>query len=283
MTPSLPAAIAAPDATHVIDEVEVDLAFSSARDVGALEPELGRVAMSRWLPAIERVFDEVSPGADVLTVDRLELDLGVVAFDEIDERLADALRRALRGLVETVVETHAAVTADQAVAAQTAIANAAVMPAAALDLEQLAFFLDRGYMPWTAARLASAAAAGAFDALVRRVVRDRGAVLHQLLHDDRHGHRLARARAQFPADAWTALLAHANPPEAATPDAREHEREKLLSLSSDTGPALDRSRSSWTACGPRPHGCSRVCTAKSGSPTAWRPGGGRAMSRHCDE
>ena len=124
---------------HLIDELrfETDLDQEASRQPPWDDwPGLCR---DRLAAVIDRVFDQFSPGdAMVHRLDRLEVDLGVLpdstTVEDLETRLEEVLRRQL-------ADSFRLGDGDDAVRSET-------VPAAMAELEQLAFYLEQGFLPW---------------------------------------------------------------------------------------------------------------------------------------
>ncbi|HEY5710418.1 MAG TPA: contractile injection system tape measure protein, partial [Allosphingosinicella sp.] len=83
---------------HLIGEQRIDVAVSPDLARPALLDRIGELNRSRFLPLIERLFDEVDRPGELIRIDRLSIDLGRFDGDDlegVEARLAQALRRAL--------------------------------------------------------------------------------------------------------------------------------------------------------------------------------------------
>ena len=79
---------------HLIDELEFD--FKLPAQAGAdPSPRLAAWSRETALPLIEAVFDEVSPADEVLSLGRLEIDLGAVDEDGAESEWTHRLREQL--------------------------------------------------------------------------------------------------------------------------------------------------------------------------------------------
>lgn len=85
---------------HRINRSEVELHTGDAALARALLDQIGRIYGPRIAPVVDRVCSELSAGEAPVRIDRLEVDLGTVAADDVEgafvARLAPALRAALQ-------------------------------------------------------------------------------------------------------------------------------------------------------------------------------------------
>lgn len=90
---------APPQLRHAVGEQRIEVRVAREAQAHDLLDRLSTLNRARLLPAIERVFDEFDRPGEVVRVERLDLDLGRIAqarLDEVEERLVEALREALR-------------------------------------------------------------------------------------------------------------------------------------------------------------------------------------------
>ena len=84
---------------HVVEEQHVEVRVGGQDAAFALLERIGDLNRSRFLPVIERVFDEFDRPGQIVRIDRLDLDLGMMKELELGgagERLTAVLRDALR-------------------------------------------------------------------------------------------------------------------------------------------------------------------------------------------
>lgn len=91
------------------------------------------------LPAVERAFDEISPGAEVLHVPRLELHVRIRSADEIPDVLPELIHREI--LERLTALLHAGRAAPRSLAVRSVSARQS-------RLDLLARFLATGVLPW---------------------------------------------------------------------------------------------------------------------------------------
>ena len=93
--------------THVIGRqvLEFELDLASDRDAFSLQQALGEHFRSSVLPAMEALFDRCVPADTSLRLDRVELDLGHLPVDRLDETFAARVCAALETQLATHLET----------------------------------------------------------------------------------------------------------------------------------------------------------------------------------
>lgn len=226
---------------------DVDLAF-------ALRPRLERLAWELMPAAMERLFDEAGPADAHLRIDRLDLDLGAVRPDHLEE---DALAALSRALAEALAEAlHSARYAPSD--------KARLIDPAAVQIDDFETYLVWGRLP--AARSVAGFDAGerlriliaeqpqALAAMLRRLGRDRDALERLLLQAGDAGFRqllellAPRDSAVILALLADTLLAHRERPIETVPRLTEPALDRLLRLAtlefllSDPGSQFNRRR-----------------------------------------
>lgn len=121
---------------HVIETVQVDIAFAE-EDVALREQaSLGDFAKRRMLAVVDDVLNEMSPRQGILRIDRLEIDLGTVGHAGYQQELVRRLQMQLREKLS-----------DEITALSQTSSSPFVSPAESA-LEQLEYFVRHGYLPW---------------------------------------------------------------------------------------------------------------------------------------
>ncbi|ANI21724.1 hypothetical protein AB870_25915 [Pandoraea faecigallinarum] len=82
-------------ARHRIRTLDFDLTFTSGALAESQGEPLRTLVVDRLLPVVAAVFDDAAPQAGLYRIDRLDVDLGDVAVEELPEALADRLSQAL--------------------------------------------------------------------------------------------------------------------------------------------------------------------------------------------
>ena len=97
---------------HSIARQSIVLTSPNSRVAPLLQPKLSDINRTQLLPAIETVFDEFDrPGGDIV-IDRLNLDLGTVSFDELDSALVARLIERLRAELSKLIDRDADAATD---------------------------------------------------------------------------------------------------------------------------------------------------------------------------
>lgn len=183
-------------ATHVVQDLEFEIDFESEDQALDLQDRVGAFARGPALRILCEAFNEAGLGTDRMRLDRLEVDLGVVEADELEQQWADRLREQLRhALAELAATEHRVANGAAAAAKRTSPAEA--------ELDTLLGYLRQGVMPWHASGFADPAA------LAQRVLqRDRQALVARLRAWPDAQAAARRMAGQFP-PAWCEELTHA--------------------------------------------------------------------------
>ena len=187
---------------HRVNRIEIELRSGEPALARVLSERVGRMHRERIAPLVDRVCSELSGSEAVDRIDRLELDLGTVAADDLEDAFVARLEPALRAALAKALRRTAG---DQRARA---------------SLELLETFALTGSLPWWAphdreivahhfARAAIEAGAD-LEALLRRIAHDPGAL-----------DRIAR---MCDRDALVALVEHA---QAGQPLSRGVDREVI--------------------------------------------------------
>lgn len=163
---------------HAIDHLEFVLDFGSEPAAQSQHGWVERFIKEQVWPLIEQAFDDCGGGADVLAIDRLEIDLGTSAGRGDEAVLTHRLRERLRIAL-----------ADARDAASRRQSGSAIVPGDAAQLAALLRFLRSGRLQWNDT--------AAIEALAQQVARrDAGALESALLQAGEHAGAMRRRWAQ---------------------------------------------------------------------------------------
>jgi hypothetical protein len=118
----------------------MDLTISGRLDAFRTQHLAGPFYYRQLLPALERVFDELSSEDEVISIDKLELDLGCIAAPDIETTISNAEWENL--LREQVID---------ALREQRKSVNPQGRSRSANTCRNWLFYVERGYMNWNAA------------------------------------------------------------------------------------------------------------------------------------
>lgn len=122
---------------HVIKTQVLDLVTNSTDEAFGLQQSLSHFFYSSILPVLEKTFDKVAPADRMISLDRLELDLGDLTMKDIQKEdwaklLMAKLERELKDNLQLEQSRHLPVDTGIAVS------------------QQWIYYMERGYLPWNA-------------------------------------------------------------------------------------------------------------------------------------
>jgi hypothetical protein len=190
---------------HLIEDLCFDVGFDSEPQAFDGQARLAAFAQGPALRIIDQLFDAAQADGEVLRMERLELDLGTVAQDDMEDQWSRRLRERLQLALD---EQRAALEWGTPAPYGSGVTRRTRRQA---RREALLFFLRHGRLPWHAGRGRDG------EAIVpwaREVLRDGGAEFAAALRA--LGDRASLARRlvrQFPLD-WLQALMHELLPQA---------------------------------------------------------------------
>ncbi|HET7795921.1 MAG TPA: contractile injection system tape measure protein [Rhizobacter sp.] len=181
--------------THLVDDLQFQFTVADAAE-GDPSPRLAAWSRDAALRIIDEVFSEVSPPGEVLSLQRLEINLGSVNGEDAESQWAARLREqlmwALRDRRSAAKKQEAAQPTDDR-----------FRTPAQSDLAVFLHYLQRGHLPWSVVCLGP----GELDALANRVLRGNGAALREALQQVPVPAPWLRRMAKQFSEAWLAELA----------------------------------------------------------------------------
>ena len=178
----------APRPQHKILRQLIELGGGQAGDAQQLQSQLRDTYYRRLLPVIDEVCSDLSSPERIHRIDRLEIELGRFAPDEIDSTLTKCFATAFKKQLAA------------------AIGDA---PEADADLELFDFFMSSGNLPWWA----DSAQPDLLEVSLSRLIRNNPQAVRRLLRQtsasSQAWRRIARAYPDKLLDTLTALLAPA--------------------------------------------------------------------------
>jgi hypothetical protein len=173
---------------HVIDSLELDVSLASQAQAFAAQGALQDFLRGRALEVIDDVFNECSRAGQVLRLDRLEVDLGAVAAEEVpavwERRLRQSLREQLRD--QWQAQRWRSRSSRQA------------------GLDTLTHFLRHGHLPWNGVQAARDGLAAWSEAVA---LREAAALLRWVRRSSDRDAVLTRLSQQLSLNALQALAA----------------------------------------------------------------------------
>ncbi len=123
---------------HIVEEMVFDVSFSTEDAAFAEQAALSGYVSDALVREVDGVFNGYSNDTSILRIERLEVDLGVVALNDYQSELTERLKRRLR---EQLDEYKARSTVKDSI-------GVVSLQAVASDLETLQFYIRYGYLPW---------------------------------------------------------------------------------------------------------------------------------------
>lgn len=118
--------------THTIQKQRIDIHFDNFSEGIALQNETTGLFYEQLLPGMEKLFDELVGETHMVTIDRLEIDCGVLTGKRWQDDLVQEALRQLRYELGAVSKKPISTAADVAASAA----------------DDLLFFLENGRLPW---------------------------------------------------------------------------------------------------------------------------------------
>ncbi|CAG8999761.1 MAG: hypothetical protein CENE_01740 [Candidatus Celerinatantimonas neptuna] len=127
-------------APHQIQQATLSFNFDNALQAEQFERQAHRWTTEQLLPLIEQIFERFNPNHDVITIDRLELDLGKLVADSLPGQLLNAIEVQLCDKLGHYLSPNP----------QTPTTNVQRFSPDAYQWQQAIHFLQTGYLPWSA-------------------------------------------------------------------------------------------------------------------------------------
>jgi hypothetical protein len=154
---------------HKIAQSVFNIAFADHGQMLERSGMLAGLVHDRLAPRISDVFDACDTGPEVVRIDRLEVDLGTVAYNDLEAALTKRLGQALQSALQTrstITSTDATVTARRLSAQQN-------------HLDLITHYLSTGRLPWWAERRSQADVTRTLSDLIDNAHRELTAYLRQ--------------------------------------------------------------------------------------------------------
>lgn len=126
---------------HTVRKQTFDLYLDKGADAFALQQRVSDRFYMDILPEMEECFDDLSHTGHTIRIDRLEIDLGSLTEEMIDNgEWAQVFREELRKKMEDALSS---ISVNE---------NGSTKPAAQTSFEQWLYFIKNGHLPWNATR-----------------------------------------------------------------------------------------------------------------------------------
>ncbi len=117
---------------HIIQKHSIEINFESMKDTFGLQNEIAEVFYTKLQPKMEALFDEIFDKNQYASLDRLEIDCGILNAKNWEDEFAD---QAIRKLREELIQMN-----------KKEIDTEKIEETAAT--EAFFFYLENGFMPW---------------------------------------------------------------------------------------------------------------------------------------
>lgn len=122
---------------HVIKRQVIELTVPNAAVASAIQNEVSRVYRQRIVPLIDQYCSELGAPDRLYRIDSLELDLGTLDAQDLEEQLVAKIKMTLRQALQTQINEQEA-------------ASPAAAPKTRSALELFSMFVSTGSLPWWA-------------------------------------------------------------------------------------------------------------------------------------
>lgn len=195
---------------HSVDDLQFVVDFETAEQAFDTQERVAEFARRRAPRIIDEVFEQHSREREVWRLELLDIDLGVVAHDDLESQWEARLRERLGEALlaqQAIARAQAGRPAPgHALDKPTAEPTAQVHSRPQAQLDTLLHFLRRGHLPWHAPQ--HLALASPLGQLAHEVLRDNAqALVHAWRASPEARLMVQRAARQFSPD-WLARLAH---------------------------------------------------------------------------
>jgi len=120
---------------HIIGKQIIDLQINTDQEAHVLQHQFSRLYWNEMVPAMNQLFDELSGPDEMLTIDRLEINLGNMSTKELQKDLFIPL---LKKELEKWFQNNKRLNK-----------NLKIKPIRKSVFEKWIFFLTNGYLPWS--------------------------------------------------------------------------------------------------------------------------------------
>jgi Contractile injection system tape measure protein len=129
-----------PKGTHIIQKSHLKINVSDQRTAWDIQARVADVFQSKGMEALEQELDRLVPHDQLITLDRLQLDLGPIDLQDLEVALPRLLATQLQAVLGRVLESSG----------ETPAAGMQKIDTIAANLDLLLTFLDRGSSGWQA-------------------------------------------------------------------------------------------------------------------------------------
>lgn len=123
----------------------MDLHLADRRESGIIQSRVSRICNEQIIPALIKICDDLSPEQGRLLVDKLELDIGVITADNLEQELTERLYTKLK---EEIKKLKLASMFDPDVSIPESVIQTGAEEDARSRVDLLIHFFRNGTVPW---------------------------------------------------------------------------------------------------------------------------------------
>ena len=142
---------------HLINKQVIELDLNSKKDAIQWQARMSQFYWNDILPALEQVFDELSLDGEIISVEKMELDLGIIPASEmnkasLDDRFLELIRQQVREQLQSIKSAEkTGQSVQETHASQGRQSTMATKHTTALGISrQWLFYMKHGWLPWNA-------------------------------------------------------------------------------------------------------------------------------------
>jgi Contractile injection system tape measure protein len=122
---------------HVLNKQIFDLTIHQQLDAFHIQEQISRHFRNEVAPMLEQILNDRSKDDVVVSIDKIEINLGVIKASSIDgERWTDGLCEQIERLLDNISVVNGSITAKQEISLRRSA------------LDQWLFYMHHGYLPW---------------------------------------------------------------------------------------------------------------------------------------
>jgi len=166
---------------HIVKKQVIEVRLTSRQNAFQIQNEVSNFYWKKIIPEMEKIFDQMSGGVDILSIDKLEIELGILQVEQLLS--AQPLSEICPGLISRIRE-------------KISVELRKTVPDQPLSItSQWMFYMEKGYLNWNTFRPDASWDNQVLEALatnytsimaLRRLVSSNRSALHRIAsrHDD---------------------------------------------------------------------------------------------------
>lgn len=122
---------------HIIKKQSIELTLGNGMDHFRVQQLASNQYWTHIVPILEKTFNEKSNGEEVIALDKLEIDLGVISLQSLEKNeWVITLQKKVDALLAEIIANSAVVKGAEPIAKRISV------------YQQWFFYMQRGYLPW---------------------------------------------------------------------------------------------------------------------------------------